>query len=343
MSAALDAAREHYSEWFHPFPWELLKLSEFPAYAGYAQGFPTNITFSEGIGFLTKSDPRSHAAFAVVAHEAAHQWWANILTPGHGPGGNMLSEGMSHYATILLHEEVHGDRYRIEFAKRIEDSYGGRPFRELRAVPGQDRRFAAGRQHGHLRQGWLGDVDAPTGDGPGEPPGRTARLHRRVPRRFGFPGDPGHAGRPEGVRPGSQRPSTPSPPSGSSTWWRRSTGLSGVTKERAGRGWIVRGTVENAGTGRMTIDVAAAANERWSDAGDAGTRTVVSPSYRERPDVGGTGRRRVSRVRTRGGFRSRTGARGSGRPGTPTAPRGGRFRPSRVEEARPDGSEHPPR
>ena len=57
--------------------------------------------------------------------------------------------------------------------------------------------------------------------------------------------------------------------------------LSGVTKERAGPGWIVRGTVENAGTGRMTVEVAATANERWSDAGDAGTRTVVSPSYRD--------------------------------------------------------------
>ena len=63
----------------------------------------------------------------MVAHEAAHQWWANILTPGRGPGGNMLSEGMSHYATILLHEEEYGDRYRIEFAKRIEDSYGDGP------------------------------------------------------------------------------------------------------------------------------------------------------------------------------------------------------------------------
>ena len=115
MSAALEAARTNYSEWFYPFPWERLKLSEFPAFAGYAQGFPTNITFSEGIGFLTKSDPRSHAAFAIVAHEAAHQWWGNLLTPGRGPGGNMLSEGMSHYATILLHEEVHGDRHRIEF------------------------------------------------------------------------------------------------------------------------------------------------------------------------------------------------------------------------------------
>ncbi|WP_425155031.1 hypothetical protein [Candidatus Palauibacter sp.] len=31
---------------------------------------------------------------------------------------------MSHYATMLLHEQVYGDRYRIEFGKRIESLYG---------------------------------------------------------------------------------------------------------------------------------------------------------------------------------------------------------------------------
>src|SRR5262249_6601682 len=75
---ALDAARKYYSEWFRPYPWRELKLSEFPALASYAQGFPTDITFSESIGFLTKSEPRADAAFMVTAHESAHQWWGNM-------------------------------------------------------------------------------------------------------------------------------------------------------------------------------------------------------------------------------------------------------------------------
>jgi ABC-type transport system involved in multi-copper enzyme maturation permease subunit len=126
MSEALDASRKYFSEWFMPFPWERLKVSEFPALAGYAQGFPTNITFSEGIGFLTKSDPRANLAFMVTAHEAAHQWWGNILLPGEGPGGNILSEGMAHFSTLLLFDQVKGPRQRIEFAKRIESRYGER-------------------------------------------------------------------------------------------------------------------------------------------------------------------------------------------------------------------------
>ncbi|HYG64077.1 MAG TPA: M1 family aminopeptidase [Thermoanaerobaculia bacterium] len=124
MSATLDASRRYYSEWFHPFPWKELKLSEFPNLDTYAQGFPTNITFSEGIGFLTRNDEKSDAVFLVTAHEAAHQWWGNILTPGKGPGANILSEGTSHYSTALLMEQVKGPQARMEFLKRLEERYG---------------------------------------------------------------------------------------------------------------------------------------------------------------------------------------------------------------------------
>lgn len=127
MLAALEASREHYSEWFHPYPWEYLKISEFPAIAGYAMGFATNIPFSESIGFLTKGDEDdADAPFMVTAHEAAHQWWGNILVPGRGPGGNILSEGMAHFSTMLLFEEVKGPKARIAFARQIEDQYGDR-------------------------------------------------------------------------------------------------------------------------------------------------------------------------------------------------------------------------
>ncbi|MCZ6835337.1 MAG: M1 family aminopeptidase, partial [Planctomycetota bacterium] len=124
MSSALDAARKYYSEWFMEYPWAELKISEFPNLAGYAQGFATNITFSEGIGFLTKSDPESNVAYMVVAHETAHQWWGNLLRPGKGPGGNILSEGMAHFSTLLLIEADLGLRERIGFAKQIESRYG---------------------------------------------------------------------------------------------------------------------------------------------------------------------------------------------------------------------------
>jgi ABC-type transport system involved in multi-copper enzyme maturation permease subunit len=124
MRLGLESARRYYSEWFLPYPWQELKLSEFPALAQYAQGFPTDISFSEGIGFLTKNDKKGNAAFVITAHESAHQWWGNILTPGEGPGADILSEGMAHFSTALLVEQVKGPVGRIEFCKRIESSYG---------------------------------------------------------------------------------------------------------------------------------------------------------------------------------------------------------------------------
>jgi len=124
MLDALAAARRWYGEWFAPYPWKELRLSEFPGLDTYAQGPPTNITFSENIGFLTKSEPKANAAFWITAHESAHQWWPCMAMPGDGPGGEVLSEGMAHFSTILLTEQARGLEQRIAFCKQIEDRYG---------------------------------------------------------------------------------------------------------------------------------------------------------------------------------------------------------------------------
>jgi ABC-2 type transport system permease protein len=124
MLDALAAARRWYGEWFAPYPWKELRLSEFPGLASYAQGPPTNITFSENIGFLTKSEPKANAAFWITAHEAAHQWWPCMAMPGEGPGGGVLSEGLAHFSTILLTEQARGLEQRMAFCRQIEDQYG---------------------------------------------------------------------------------------------------------------------------------------------------------------------------------------------------------------------------
>lgn len=123
MLAALSAARRFYSEWYAPYPDRELKLSEFPALAGYAQSFPTNITFGEEMGFLTRSKTRQDAAFAVTAHEAAHQWWGQMVVPGKGGGGNVLSEGMAQYSAASLLAQVKGPEARQGFLRESETEY----------------------------------------------------------------------------------------------------------------------------------------------------------------------------------------------------------------------------
>jgi len=123
MLSTLSIAKRRYSEWFFPYPWKELRLNEFPDHATRALGFPTNIPFSEGIGFLTRPDPGLPLPAIVTAHETAHQWWANLVTPGREPGADVLLEGMANFATLLLLESEHGGAVRQMFAKGLEDQY----------------------------------------------------------------------------------------------------------------------------------------------------------------------------------------------------------------------------
>ena len=126
MLDALVAARRWYGEWFAPFPWKTLRVSEFAGMPTYAQAPPGNISFSENIGFLARSKPESNVAFWITAHESAHQWWPNLAMVANGPGTEVLSEGMAHFSTILLCEQARGLEQRIAFCKGIEDRYAQR-------------------------------------------------------------------------------------------------------------------------------------------------------------------------------------------------------------------------
>ncbi len=279
MSAALDAAREHYSQWFYPFPWDLLKISEFPGFATYAQGFPTNITFSENIGFLAKSDPRSHVAFLVVAHEAAHQWWGNLLTPGRGPGGNILSEGLAHYATILLHEQVYGDRYRIEFTKRIEEEYGDQRFVDTeRPLVKTDGTRSGDGTVTYNKGGWVMWMLQ-------QEMGRENLLSGLRAFIEKFNPDPDFPVIQDMLAVIRDFAPDPAAFDAFAEQWFFDVVVpeyrfSDVTRERSGTEWVVRGTVENRGTGRTALEVGVTAGERWSDEDNDGNRSGVSVDYR---------------------------------------------------------------
>ncbi len=121
MLEALAEARERYSAWFYPYPWKELRLSEFPGLVHYAQGHPTNINFSESVGFLAARG--EDLPFAITAHEVGHQWWGTLVNPAKGPGAAVLTEGLSHMSALLLLEAVKGPEARKRFARAMEERY----------------------------------------------------------------------------------------------------------------------------------------------------------------------------------------------------------------------------
>ncbi len=128
MVDALDDVRTRYSEWFGPYPWENLRVTEFPGIAGYAQGFPGNISFSETIGYLSRpveegEEGTFDAAYYIVAHEGGHQWWGNIVMPGRGPGGNIISEGLAEFSAVMLLHHERGAEQATVLRRRWEQEY----------------------------------------------------------------------------------------------------------------------------------------------------------------------------------------------------------------------------
>jgi hypothetical protein len=265
MLEALAGARHWYGEWFTPYRWKELRLSEFAGLATYAQGPPTNITFSENIGFLTKSEPKANAAFWVAAHEAAHQWWPLITMPGDGPGGDVLSEGMAHFSTILLVEQVKGLEQRMAFCRQIEDDYANsrrsdaeRPLNKLdsNVLPG-DRAVMYDRGGWVFwmmtkTMGWdaaiagLRDYIATYSDNPDHP---LVEDFVEVMRR--------HA------------PDTAAFDAFTKQWVFDKVVpqylVSDARSEKDGDSWVVRANIENVGTGSATVTIAGTKGKRFSD------------------------------------------------------------------------------
>jgi len=281
MLHALAESRRWYSQWFCPYPWRDLRLSEFPALADYAQGSPTNITFSENIGFLTKSEPKADAAFWITGHEAAHQWWGNIVLHAAGPGTECLSEGMAQFSTMLLTDQVQGPAGGRAFRRMCEKRYATgrrndaeRPLTQVDVSRDGDRRLI------YERAGWvfwmMQDLMGKSASIDG--------LHDFV-RTWRDTTD--HPVLQEYLS--LMRRHAPDPVAYDSlvTQWALGTALpeyklSEIHRVHAGGGWAVTATVRNDGTGRMPLEVAAANIDREDGQGrdqrdyrDARTRVVL--------------------------------------------------------------------
>jgi hypothetical protein len=188
---------------------------------------------------------------------------------GDGPGGDVLSEGMSHFSTILLTGQVRGEAQRIAFCKQIEDRYANvrrrdseRPLVKVNGeLPGDNRIIydkggwalwmlfqLMGRERGLEAQRDYLETYRDNRDHP------VLQDYLAIMRR--------HA------------PDTTAFDAFVKQWFYQVVIpqylVSDARATRAGSGWEVRAKLKNVGTGTMPVEVAAARGERFPSGKAAG-------------------------------------------------------------------------
>lgn len=104
MMKAMKASLDYFSTHFSPYPYQQLRIMEFPRYATFAQSFPTTIPFSESIGFVLDIDDEKDVdmAFYVTAHEVAHQWWGMQVEAANVQGKHLILETLAQYSALMV-------------------------------------------------------------------------------------------------------------------------------------------------------------------------------------------------------------------------------------------------
>ncbi len=137
MLNGMKESLSYYSKYFSPFQYKTLRIVEFPRYSLFAQSFPGNIPFSEGIGFvadlrgvnmdsstlLKDENTKIDYPFYVTAHEVAHQWWAHQLCAADVEGNAFLMETLSQYSALMVMKQHYGEQKMRKFLNLEAFSY----------------------------------------------------------------------------------------------------------------------------------------------------------------------------------------------------------------------------
>lgn len=127
MLESLEKSLAYYTQHFGPYYHKQCRIIEFPRYSSFAQAFPGTMPYSEGIGFIVDlrevTEDDIDLVYYVVAHEMAHQYWAHQVVGANMRGSELLSEGFSQYAALMVMEEAYGRDKMKKFLKYEMNNY----------------------------------------------------------------------------------------------------------------------------------------------------------------------------------------------------------------------------
>lgn len=138
MMTALANSLDYFQAHFSPYQFRQARISEFPAYATYAQSMPNTFAWSEGFGFIADFSNTTKIDYVtyVAAHEFAHQWWAHQVVGADMQGMTLTSETLAQYSALMVMEKMYGPDKIRRFLKYELDSYlRGRGMERLEELP----------------------------------------------------------------------------------------------------------------------------------------------------------------------------------------------------------------
>jgi ABC-2 type transport system permease protein len=139
MISGVQQSLEVFTKAFGEYPFDHVRIIEFPRFSRFAQSYPGTIPYSEAIGFIARLDGGKDEIdypFFVTAHEMAHQWWPHQTGASATKGANMLSETLAQYSALVVMEHQFGSDNMRQFLRYGLDSYlRGRGAERNKEVP----------------------------------------------------------------------------------------------------------------------------------------------------------------------------------------------------------------
>jgi hypothetical protein len=111
MLKSARASLEYLTSNFGPYPYKHLRFVEQKGQSMMLHASPINISFQEAFaGLNPDGDTRKFdLVYAVAAHEIAHMWWGNQLSPADVEGAPLLTESLAWFSAMNIVGKSLGD------------------------------------------------------------------------------------------------------------------------------------------------------------------------------------------------------------------------------------------
>ena len=143
VAARCAKAVETYTQWFGPYPYSSLSVTQFPSRE--SQGWP-GLVFLSSAAWLPaeerarlKLDPYGRVVYGDLMpwHETAHMWWGDVVF-WRGYRDQWLVEALSNYSALMMIERSNPEEFRLSLDRYRDDllshTPGGRLYLEAGPV-----------------------------------------------------------------------------------------------------------------------------------------------------------------------------------------------------------------